>query len=245
MGKFKHYILTRWNLIDPATDIYNYGINDPEDWMRHRINLFERYCLPSIMAQTCQDFTWVLAFSNKTPADITRRYRNLKNIQVIFEYPATWLRNNYEGEWLLTTRFDNDDILLPDFVEKVQGHVEKSTKKGSFRTEIIDVLGVQWDMINNKWYDSGRNMHNSPFMSLFENTKKPYLSCYVGFGLIKEKIKTVLYCSHTKMVWHFPTCRIEEPLAVMCIHDRNLGNRIVGGDLLASDTAFMKSKYKI
>lgn len=239
--KFKHYILTRFNLLDTKTDVYNY-LDDPHDWMRHRVVLFEKYTLSSMMKQTCQDFTWLLAFSQKTPPDITRRYKNLRNIKVIFEYPTEWLRNNYSGEWLLTSRLDNDDILLPTFVEKVQNHVKKSTKKGSFRTEVIDVMGVQWDMISNKWYDSGRNMPNSPFLSLFENTKEPCLSNNPSFGLIKEKIKTAMYCSHTKMIWHFFAHRIPEELAIMCIHDRNIGNKIVGSDL--KDASYFKANYK-
>ncbi len=241
MIKFKHYFLTRWNLLDTENDIYN-SVDDPHDWMRHRVALFEKYTLPAMMKQTCKDFTWLLAFSQKTPPDIIRRYRNLRNIVVIFEYPTEWLRNNYGREWLLTTRLDNDDILLPTFVEKVQERVKESTKKGSFRTEIIDVMGVQWDMIGNKWYDSGRNMPNSPFLSLFENTKKPYLSGHVGVGLIKG-VKTAMYCSHSKMTWHFPAYKIPEELAIMCIHDRNIGNKIVGGDL--SNASYFKTNYKI
>jgi len=137
MAKFKHYILTRWNLLDTKRDVYNY-VSDPKEWMRHRINLFEKYTLPSMMAQTCKDFTWLLAFSQKTPPNVIKRYKNLRNIQIIYEYPAEYLRRTYKKEWLLTTRFDNDDILLPEFVEKVQDHVNKSIKKGSYRTEIIE-----------------------------------------------------------------------------------------------------------
>ncbi len=240
--KFKHYILTRWNLLDTENDIYN-SVDDPQDWMRHRVILFEKYCLPAMMNQTCKDFTWLLAFSRKTPKNVIDRYKNLRNIQIIYEYPKHFLQRTYKNEGLLTTRLDNDDILLPTFVEKVQERVKESTKQGSYRTEIIDVMGVQWDMIGNKWYDSGRNMPNSPFLSLFENTKKPYLSCHIGFELIKEKVKTAMYCSHTKMIWHFPAYRIPEELAIMCIHDRNIGNKIVGGDL--SNASYFKANYKI
>lgn len=240
--KFNHYILTRFNLLNPTTDIYNNPkIDNPKEWMQHRINLFDKYTLPSIMKQTCKDFTWLLSFSQKTPQNVINKYKNLRNIRVIYEYPVDYLRKTYKKDWLLTTRFDNDDILLPGFVEKVQYHVKKSTKVGSFRTEVIDVLGVQWDMKANKWYDSGRNMYNSPFLSLFENTKKPFLSCHVGFGII-EGIKTAMYCSHTKMIQHFSACRIEDPLAVMCIHDRNISNSIVGGDL--EDVTYFKTNYK-
>ena len=243
--KFKHYIVTRWNLLDPKTDIYNYGISDPDGWMRRRITLFEKYCLPSVMSQTCQDFTWLLAFSQKTPSYITKLYNNLRNIKIIFEFPRDYLQKNYKGEWLLTSRLDNDDIYEPDFVEKVQENVKKSMKFGLFVNRIIDADSVQWDMKTDKWYDSGRAAPNSPFMSLFENTRKPYKSISPTFGLIEEKIKTVLYCSHTKMTSHFPSEKIDKPLCIQCIHHENLANKINGGDLSASDTQYWKSKYKL
>jgi len=97
-------------------------------------------------------------------------------------------------------------------------------------------------MKTDKWYDSGRNSYNSPFLSLFENTKKDYLSCQLGFGTIKG-VKTAMYCSHTRMTRHFPACRIDDTLAVMCVHDRNLGNKIVGGEL--SPAQYLRNKYKI
>lgn len=245
MVKFSHFLVTRWNLLDPTTDIYNYGIDDPDAWVRRRANLFEKYCLPSVMNQTCQNFTWLLAFSQKTPPDITRRYRNLKNIKIIYEFPRDWLRKNYSGEYLLTSRLDNDDIYEPDFVEKVQNNVKESAKVGSVGNRIIDIDGVQWDMKSNKWYDSGRAAPNSPFMSLFENTKKDYYSIDPKFGLIKEKIKTVLYCSHTKMTRHFVSAKIPKPLYIQCIHHENLANKINGGDLSVADTQYWKSKYKL
>lgn len=241
MVKFNHIILTRWNLLDTKNDIYNY-VDNPKEWMQHRIVLFEKYTLPAMMKQTCKDFTWLLAFSQKTPLDVINRYKNLRNIKIIYEYPVEYLRRTYKKEWLLTTRLDNDDILLPTFVEKLQGFVKKKLKAKKYDTEIIDVMGVQWDMINNKWYDSGRNTPNSPFLSLFENTKLPCLSNNPSIGLIKEQIKTAMYCSHTKMIWHFVASRIEEPLAIMCIHDRNIGNKIVGGDL--QDASYFKTNYK-
>lgn len=239
--KFKHFLLTRFNQLDEKNDIYNTNEN-PQDWMRHRINLFERYTLPSIMKQTCKDFTWLLAFSRKTPQNVLDRYKNLRNIQIIYEYPKYFLQRTYKKEWLLTTRFDNDDILLPDFVEKVHKHVRNCENIGELRTEIIDVMGVQWDMINNKWYDSGRNMFNSPYLSLFENTKEPHLSIQPDFGMI-EGVKTALYCSHSNMTRHFQASRIEQELYIMCIHDRNLANKVCGGDL--KDATYFKTNYKI
>lgn len=125
---FKHYILTRWNLLDAKTDVYNFGHKNPNEWMQYRIFLFDKYCLPSIMNQTCQNFNWLLAFSKKTDPAILKKYESFKNIQIIFEHPTNWLRNNYSDEWLLTSRLDNDDILEPDFIEEIQKRFRKKTE---------------------------------------------------------------------------------------------------------------------
>jgi len=164
------------------------------------------------------------------------------NVQIIYEHPVEWLRKHNRNEWLLTTRFDNDDILLPEFVEKVQDYIINSSKIGILHTEIIDVMGVQWDMINNKWHDSRRNVFNSPFLSLIENTKKSHSFYQVGPGEVPIMVKTCMYCSHARMTSYFPASRIEQELYIMCIHDRNLGNKIVGGEL--KDANYFKTNYK-
>ena len=46
--KSLHLIVTRFNL----------GMTDPV-WLEHRFGLFERFTLPSIKAQTCQEFWWL------------------------------------------------------------------------------------------------------------------------------------------------------------------------------------------
>src|SRR4051812_793289 len=42
------------------------GINN--SWLAHRFNLFETFCLPSVLAQTQKDFFWILDVDERTPA---------------------------------------------------------------------------------------------------------------------------------------------------------------------------------
>lgn len=249
---FKHYIFTRWNRQDDQVTVYNNpAINDPEDWMKHRIKLFNEITLPSVMLQTERNFTWLLSFAEETPQELTDYYASWPNVKIIYEYPQTWLRKQpfKDGEWIITTRLDNDDYIYPDFVKMIQGQ---------FREEflLVDTDGRQWDLETGKIYkrfveqeDGGeldlktgklytveRKTCNSPFISLIEQVgahwesicQDPQERATGNKNLAKYRIKTVYFCSHGKMEWHFPAVKINEPLYRMVIHDRNVSNKIVG-----------------
>jgi hypothetical protein len=66
MRKFKDYITTRFNaaLYSPEAKIRI----SADEWMQHRIRLFTRFTLPSIMSQSCQNFTWLVLVDRQTPA---------------------------------------------------------------------------------------------------------------------------------------------------------------------------------
>lgn len=207
---FTHFILTRFNL-----GIYNegnpYHIQDPEAWMNHRLNLFDRYTLPGIMEQSCQNFTWVLAFDQATPRDIISRYDYLDNVQICYTQPHTWLRSlPASSDFLLTTRLDNDDFLLPEFVEKVQSRFDSIEK-------IVDVHYTAYSIFHDAYYESGRTRPNSPFLSLYEK-----------WGLNPV---TALGHPHTDMPNYYPAEWLDDSLAVQVIHTRNVCNKINGNRL--------------
>lgn len=62
----QHFILTRFNLLlwDKAKDDRKVRTIK---WLEHRFSLFEKYCLPSVKNQTCQDFEWIVLFDSMTP----------------------------------------------------------------------------------------------------------------------------------------------------------------------------------
>ena len=67
---FTHVIMTRFNVERPRR-------HDPmrldPDWLAGRFDLFEKYCLPSVAAQTARDFHWLVYFDAGTPEPIRRR----------------------------------------------------------------------------------------------------------------------------------------------------------------------------
>ena len=201
--KFKHYILTRFNLGLYSQNPYN--IPDVHEWMVHRLILFDNITLPSIQAQTCQDFTWVLAFDELTPISVISEFDCLERVKIIYEQPHIWLRKQkIETDWLITSRFDNDDYYLPEFVETIQGEFSE-------RLEIIDIKYMQKKINNDRLFDTRRRRCNSPFISLVE----PWM-----------EVKTAMDKKHTVMPDSYPSRKIDKVLAYMIIHEMNVINKI-------------------
>lgn len=47
--------------------------NNDVDFLNKRLDIFERYCMPSLKNQTCQDFQWLVMFDINTPQVIKDR----------------------------------------------------------------------------------------------------------------------------------------------------------------------------
>ena len=62
----QHFILTRFNLLLWNKDKKGHKVRTTK-WLEQRFSLFDRYCLPSIVNQTCKDFEWIVLFDNSTP----------------------------------------------------------------------------------------------------------------------------------------------------------------------------------
>lgn len=60
-----YVIFTRFNLPSKG---YESVVRSTDDWLQKRVELFERFCLPSVMAQTDQDFSWIVYFDPHSPA---------------------------------------------------------------------------------------------------------------------------------------------------------------------------------
>lgn len=87
----QHFILTRFNLLIFNKDKKGQKVRSAS-WLEHRFALFERYCLPSIIAQTCQCFRWIVLFDSTTPerlkekiAEYQKSCPQLKPVYVMLE----------------------------------------------------------------------------------------------------------------------------------------------------------------
>lgn len=84
MENSRHFIITRFNL-----NLYKRDKNSrptrTDRWLEHRFEVFERYCLPSVAAQTNKRFTWLCLFDAATPERYRGRIEGYKNICPQFE----------------------------------------------------------------------------------------------------------------------------------------------------------------
>jgi len=125
-----HILLTRFNLPSIGHESL---VRAQENWLKNRVVLFERYCLPSVAAQTCRRFMWIIYFDPHSPAwllDWVHGHERQGHFNAHFreEVPRKDLLSDiravvghHRSAELLTTNLDNDDGLASDFVARTQG----------------------------------------------------------------------------------------------------------------------------
>jgi hypothetical protein len=139
MEEFDHFLITRFNLKsrDWITDKNKAPILT-DDWLEHRLALFDAYCLPSVTAQTTKNFSWLIYFSEDTQSSVKEHVS-----KTTFMHPwihIFYIRDQEEfvdrfhsdiqqrrtplREFLITTRIDNDDVIHPRMIEIVQGNFQ-------------------------------------------------------------------------------------------------------------------------
>jgi hypothetical protein len=123
-----HVLLTRFNL--PSAGVES-RIRSRDGWLVGRVELFERYCLPSVRAQTNQNFSWIVYFDPESPLWLMERiatdpawkicrpiFRSTVNRAELLSDIRAGLDKN--RPILITTNLDNDDGLATDFVDRLQ-----------------------------------------------------------------------------------------------------------------------------
>jgi hypothetical protein len=123
----EHAILTRFNLPSAGRESL---VRAHAGWLAHRVELFERYCLPSVRSQTSAQFGWLVYFDPESPRWLRQRIEDwsadgtmvplfraeVSNAELLSDIEAHLGRHD---AWLVTTNLDNDDALATDFVEPI------------------------------------------------------------------------------------------------------------------------------
>ena len=164
--EFTHLLLTRFNTamdFDPSAKRLEKG------WLTGRLELFERYCLPSVAAQTGVEFHWLVFFDAASPQwfkDKISKYRpSIKPIYI--DGPATDEviqrlvvdSGLVSTPYLVSTRLDNDDAISRDHLSSVQ-----SVFQSQERQFIAFPLGLQ--SFHGHLYTA--YWPSNPFLSLIE-----------------------------------------------------------------------------
>lgn len=218
--KIQHVILTRFNLATPGREK---AIRNQPGWLSERFELFERYCLPSVAAQTHKDFHWIVFFDEKTPDQFKERIDQLRGSCGFYPYytklfPADGWANAIrevlgpqpQGTHLLTTRLDNDDGLALDFTQRLHENVV-SVHAG----DIPLVFNFTQGFILNRARLYRLRHKSNAFASLLE----PF----------DENMRTITTIPHMDLGNEYEIRQIEGPGAwLQVVHETNVSNKIRG-----------------
>ena len=133
----RHILLTRFNLATPGREA---RLRARPDWLAGRFELFERYCLPSVAAQTDRDFAWIIFYDDQTEDWARARIAEQQKVvpfHAVFTpmFPgrkwAAFTRLTIgppqAGRTVVTSNLDSDDGLASDYVARVKRIVAETT----------------------------------------------------------------------------------------------------------------------
>ncbi len=174
MRTFRHFLTTRFNagIYSPRARLRL----PPDQWMEHRWKLFTTITLPSIMEQTCQDFTWLVLMDKKTPESYLREMESFRypNLKLIYPTPVkpVWQQAFEPGAYdLITTRIDNDDAFHRQTIATVQ---ETYRAEHPYRRQpwvIVFPFGLILDLARRDIWGMEYWFNNCP--TLVESAEKP------------------------------------------------------------------------
>ena len=218
---FRHFLLM---LMNTETSFGKPGACLDREWLSHRLDLFRRYCLPSVLNQSSTNFTWLLFTHEQTPEEIRNEFLRLvdsiSNARVVWctkfnqitLRTAIWKELTSKISHIITTRMDNDDAIAPTFIETIQKQFNGQ------KAEFVNFpIGYKHHL--GKLYR--QNNMASPFCSFIENRR--------GF-------RTVYSTSHRQIADVAPVKQVRtDPLWMSVIHDKNAINTVTGKRTLAEN----------
>lgn len=210
-----HVLLTRFNLPNGGVEGL---VRAREGWLRERMDLFERYCAPSVAAQQGADVTWIVYLDPASPQWLLDRMapyveRGLLHPVLRERVGVPELREDLAsvvpkpGESLLTTNLDNDDGIAVDFCARVAA---AAAATGRSRTAVYAINGL---VLSDDGLFLLRDRHNA-FCSVVESWDDPVTSWSEY---------------HNELPRVMPVVEIGGPPAwLQVVHGGNVSNRVRG-----------------
>jgi hypothetical protein len=168
--EFTHLILTRFNT---AVGFAPSARGLDQDWLKARLLLFERYCLPSIAVQRGASFTWLVFCDAASPEWFKHKMASFGTLvsTVYIEGPATdeviaWTvaaTGLVSNPYLITTRLDNDDALGKDHLKLIQRAFQWQERE--FLLFPFGLQSYRGQLYNVYW-------KSNPFLSLIERVQE-------------------------------------------------------------------------
>lgn len=221
---FNHLLVTRFNLRNPEWDVTkNNEKLLTNDWMEERMWFFENFCFPTILAQTNQNFEWLLYFDITTPEKFKTRISELIQNQLNFKvFYIDGMPQFYDelkkyisaipnkNPYLITSRIDNDDSVHKDFINEIQLQFKQQDYL------VLDIIkGYSLQIRPTVMLGKKEHIFN-PFMSLIEKNDDPKTIWYYHHNMWKKETR-IKQVNH-KRLW------------IAVIHEKNKVNNFNGYD---------------
>ncbi len=214
-----HVVITRFNLPTPGREAAH---RNRPGWLEERFDLFERYCLPGMAAQTGQDFAWLVFFDEQTPDWARNRIaaaRKVRDFEPVFTgmFPAEgWARAvrsvigaPLAGRRVVTSNLDNDDALGFDALARVRAAAEAHDPGVRYAINLPDGYVLAGDSLY-----AHRHLHNA-FTHLVEPDD--------------DQLATTMSIRHMELFRHVPVVQAEGPGAwLQVVHGGNVSNKVRG-----------------
>jgi hypothetical protein len=231
---FTHAILTRFSIrAYPGTPPFSV------EWLEHRMELFETYCLPSLAAQTRPDFAWLVFCDATTDTTCLARLRSLSGdvpqLRVVIvthgcpAYRAAVAAARPRDHLLVTTRIDSDDASSTDLVARVQEYVPAFLASSYPAALLAFSRGL-------KWCEKDAALHatwnpHSPHLTLFERLDGQRVPVTVQSG------------NHGFMQERYPLhVDAGPPVWLQVLHGGNVSNHLHALDV-PCDTALLGGRF--
>ncbi len=237
--KFQHFLITQFNL----RNFWTTEVKDIErwiNWTKDRIKLFEKYCLPSVLNQRNQNFSWVIFMDRATPAKMVDELKALSGnsslIQWCFMDGYDDFKENYlniirqkinpNTKWIITTNLDNDDALHKDAIQSIQENFVP------IQDHLISLangfcLDVRFNTLSQYFYP------RSPFLSLIEKADSDLKGIHHTSHTKWEKLKLHFIPEFIRRLRHkkneHVTYILNCPLWIQVVHGQNVSNSFYRG----------------
>lgn len=208
-----HVLLTRFNL--PSRGVEEV-IRAGEGWLRERVELFDRYCLPSVVGLHGPLPHWLVYLDPQSPDWLLDRMSEHEAAGVLTpvlreEVPREALLEDLRlliadrGHALVTTNLDNDDGLAPDFSVRVRAAGAEHQRCAIYL--VHGLIATDRNLYH-------RTDRNNAFCSVRESWDEPV---------------TAWSAYHNELGRHMPVVRLSgDPGWLQVVHGRNVSNRVRG-----------------
>lgn len=207
-------LVTRFNLPSRGNEQL---VRAQQDWLVRRWALFERYCAPSVAAQSVPGFRWIVYLDEESPDWLREgigRYAERGMLDALYRLEVgsgdlaadiDALYHPAAEDIVVTANLDNDDAIAPDFVQRLCG--VRTTKS---RCAIYLDTGLIRQ-------DGRLYLHHDPqnaFCAVRERWSAP-ATCWADW--------------HNRLGEHMPV-QVEtgSPAWLQVVHGQNVSNRVRG-----------------